>query len=194
MSSSLPLPPNLPLHRKPYSFPHSTLLFPIPKLSPHSLFKSHICHSTSPSNSDREEVRWLREEQRWLREEQRWLREEQRWARERDALLRETSDLKLRIQDLENSIQGASVSETIANIAGLLQVLKERGLIAESGSSASSMVLLEKEEEEKEVVVVEEKVVRVSGEGEKKRRKTLRKGSEGDEVRAMQVCSQSLLL
>lgn len=88
------------------------------------------------------------------------------------------------------------MSETIANIAGLLQVLKERGLIAESGSSASSMVLLEKEEEEeeKEVVVVEEKVVRVSGEGEKKRRKTLRKGSEGDEVRAMQVCSQSLLL
>ncbi|KAE8076264.1 hypothetical protein FH972_014927 [Carpinus fangiana] len=142
MSSSLPLPPNLPLCRKPYSLPHPTLfLFPIPKLSPHSLFKSHICHSTSPSNSDREEVRWLREEQRWLREEQRWLREEQRWDRERDALLHEISDLKLRIQALEhqNSIQGASVSETIANIAGLLQVLKERGLIAESGSSASPM-------------------------------------------------------
>lgn len=83
------------------------------------------------------------------------------------------------------------MSETIANIAGLLQVLKERGLIAESGSSASPLVLLEKE---KEVVVVEEKVARVSEEGEKKRRKTLRKGSEGDEVRAMQVCSQSLLL
>ncbi|XP_059447492.1 protein disulfide isomerase pTAC5, chloroplastic isoform X2 [Corylus avellana] len=198
MSSSLPLPlpPNLPLHRKPYSLPHSTLfLFPIPKLSPHSLFKSHICHSTSPSNSDREEVRWLREEQRWLREEQRWLREEQRWDRERDALLHEISDLKLRIQALEhqNSIQGASVSETIANIAGLLQVLKERGLIAESGSSATPMVLLEKEKEkEEEVVVVEEKVVRVSEEGEKKRRKTLRKGSEGDEVQAMQEALQKL--
>jgi ribosome-associated protein YbcJ (S4-like RNA binding protein) len=199
MSSSLPLPPNLPLYRKPYSLPHSTLfLFPIPKLSPHSLFKSHICYSTSPSNSDREEVRWLREEQRWLREEQRWLREEQRWDRERDALLHEISNLKLRIQALEhqNSIQGASVSETIANIAGLLQVLKERGLITESGSSASPMILLEKEKEKEkeELVVVEEKVVRVSEEGEKKRRKTLRKGSEGDEVQAMQVCSQSLLL
>jgi hypothetical protein len=197
MSSSLPLPPNLPLHGKPYSLPHYSLLFPISKLSPRSLFKSHICHSTSPSNSDREEVRWLREEQRWLREEQRWLREEQRWARERDALLREISDLKLRLQAIEhqNSIQGASVSETISNIARLLQVLKERGLIAESGSSASPLVLLEKEKKkEKEVVVVEEKVIRVSEEGEKKRRKTLRKGSEGDEVRAMQVCSQSLLL
>lgn len=88
------------------------------------------------------------------------------------------------------------MSETIANIAGLLQVLKERGLIAESGSSATPMVLLEKEKqkEKEEVVVVEEKVVRVSEEGEKKRRKTLRKGSEGDEVQAMQVCSQSLLL
>lgn len=87
------------------------------------------------------------------------------------------------------------MSETISNIARLLQVLKERGLIAESGSSASPLVLLEKEKKkEKEVVVVEEKVIRVSEEGEKKRRKTLRKGSEGDEVRAMQVCSQSLLL
>ncbi|XP_062165999.1 protein disulfide isomerase pTAC5, chloroplastic [Alnus glutinosa] len=199
MSSSLPLPPNLPLHGKPYSLPHYSLLFPISKISPRSLFKSHICHSTSPSNSDREEVRWLREEQRWLREEQRWLREEQRWARERDALLREISDLNLRLQAIEhqNSIQGASVSETIANIARLLQVLKERGLIAESGSSASPLVLLEKEKEkekkkEKEVVVVEEKVIRVSEEGEKKRRKTLRKGSEGDEVRAMQEALQKL--
>jgi hypothetical protein len=72
------------------------------------------------------------------------------------------------------------VSETTTNVAGLLLALKEKGLIAESGSSASPMVLEEKEE-----------VIRVS---EKETRNTLRKGSEGAEVLAMQVCSQSLLL
>ena len=53
--------------------------------------------------------------------------------------------------------------------------------IAESGSSALPMVLESKE-------VKEEKV------GDKKKRKTLRVGSEGEEVRAMQVCSHSLFL
>jgi hypothetical protein len=72
------------------------------------------------------------------------------------------------------------VSETTTNVAGLLLALKEKGLIAESGSSASPMVLEEKEE-----------VIRVS---EKETRNTLRKGSEGAEVLVMQVCSQSLLL
>ncbi|KAB1213702.1 hypothetical protein CJ030_MR5G016193 [Morella rubra] len=187
----------LPLYLKPYSIPHSTLLFPIPKLFPHSLYKSHICHSTNPSNYDREEIRWLREEQRWLREEQRWLREEQRWAQERDSLLHQISDLKLRIQALEhqNAVQagGASVSEAIAKIVGLLQVLKEKGLIAESGSSATPMLLLEEEEQvEKEEEVVEKKAIKFSVEGEKKRRKTLRMGSEGDEVRVMQIEDQDL--
>uniref|UniRef100_A0A2N9G121 Peptidoglycan binding-like domain-containing protein n=1 Tax=Fagus sylvatica TaxID=28930 RepID=A0A2N9G121_FAGSY len=184
MSSSLILVPlNPPLPYKPHSLPlpHSTLFFPIPKLSSHSLFKSHICHSTNPSNYDREEIRWLREEQRWLREEQRWLREEQRWAGERDSLLREIADLKLKIQALEQQISvkgGALVSETTTNVAGLLLALKEKGLIAESGSSASPMVLEEKEE-----------VIRVS---EKETRNTLRKGSEGAEVLAMQEALQKL--
>ena len=166
MSSSLTLLSlNPPFHHK--HKPHSTLiLFPIPKLPSLSLFKSHICHSSS------EEIRWLREEQRWLREEQRWLREEQRWARERDSLLREISDLKLKIQALE----GAS---SVLEAQGLmLQGLKEKGLIAETGL----------EEEKKKKKKKEEEVIRVS------KKQTLRKGSEGAEVQAMQVCSHSLIL
>lgn len=59
-----------------------------------------------------------------MREEERWLREESRWNAERQALLLEINSLKLRIQELErfNSVQGASVSETVANIAKLIQV------------------------------------------------------------------------
>ena len=168
MSSSLTLLSlNPPFHHK--HKPHSTLiLFPIPKLPSLSLFKSHICHSSS------EEIRWLREEQRWLREEQRWLREEQRWARERDSLLREISDLKLKIQALE----GAS---SVLEAQGLmLQGLKEKGLIAETG--------LEEEEKKKKKKKKEEEVIRVS------KKQTLRKGAEGAEVQAMQVCSHSLIL
>lgn len=86
------------------------------------------------------------------------------------------------------------MSETISSIAGLLQVLKEKGLIAESSSSASPMVLLEEDLKEKEAVVVDKEVVRVSEDVAKKTRKTLRKGSEGDEVRMLQVCLQSFLL
>lgn len=59
-----------------------------------------------------------------MREEHRWLREESRWNAERQALLQEINSLKLRIQELErlNSLQGTSVSETVANIAKLVQV------------------------------------------------------------------------
>ncbi|KAG6667757.1 hypothetical protein I3843_01G113700 [Carya illinoinensis] len=196
MYSSLALPLNPSLHFKPFALPHTTLLFPFPKLSSLSLFKSHVCRSANHSDYDREEIRWLREEQRWLREEQRWLREEQRWAGERDSLLCQIAELKLRIQDLEHQNSalggGASVSETISSIAGLLQLLKEKGLIAESSSSASPMVLLEEDLKEKEVVVVDKEVVRVSEDVAKKRRRTLRKGSEGDEVRALQEALQKL--
>ncbi|PIN11550.1 hypothetical protein CDL12_15833 [Handroanthus impetiginosus] len=121
LSSVLPLSsnPTLPLLHKPHFLTDS--------FRPSS--KSHICFTFSPSNQNPigDEARWLREEQRWLREEQRWLREESRWKAERQALLQEISSLKLRIQELErlNSLQGASVSETVANIAKLLQVYKE---------------------------------------------------------------------
>ncbi|KAJ1405105.1 PGBD-like superfamily [Sesbania bispinosa] len=151
-------------------------------------FKSLACHCSA---SDREEHRWLREEQRWLREEQRWLREEQRWTREREELLREISDLKLQIQALERRLLSSpsSVSDAIANVTSLLQVLKDKNLVLESSSSQRRMVLeeedVEKESEEvieheKEVLVVEEAAARVE------ERRVLRKGSEGEDVHQMQ--------
>ena len=62
----------------------------------------------------------------------------------------------------------------------MLQGLKEKGLIAETG--------LEEEEKKKKKKKKEEEVIRVS------KKQTLRKGSEGAEVQAMQVCSHSLIL
>ncbi|XP_050142958.1 protein disulfide isomerase pTAC5, chloroplastic isoform X1 [Malus sylvestris] len=169
-------------------------------LSPLSLsFKSlkppnTICFSSNSSHDETEESRWLREEQRWLREEQRWLREEQRWARDRDALLREIAELKLKIQALKRQGGlggGASVvsdSDTIAGVAGLLQMLKEKNLIAETGSSSKALELDHQEIEEiqeKEVVAVSE-VKQVEKKTTTRSRSALRKGLEGEEVRAMQ--------
>ncbi|KAG6435383.1 hypothetical protein SASPL_100255 [Salvia splendens] len=194
-------------------FPSTLLLTPSPTLSlipkPNSnalyfkpLSKSHVCFAFPPNHDPiDEEARWLREEQRWLREEQRWLREESRWNAERQALLQEINSLKLRIQDLErlNSIQGASVSETVGNIAKLLQALKEGDLtknvnrIAEGGTSAVRLVVeaAKKEEAEEEIVVKE--VISVPEKKEKVLRSaTLRIGSEGDEVGAMQEALQKL--
>ncbi|XP_034686350.1 protein disulfide isomerase pTAC5, chloroplastic isoform X2 [Vitis riparia] len=175
MTSSLPLPSNPPLtplnHRPRTRLPFTLNLTPTPKF--------HISATSSSSNWEREEARWLREEQRWLREEQRWLREESRWTTERQSLLREISELKFRVQQLEHQ---SSVSASIPDIAALLQLRKdsaEVARIAESGSSALPMVLESKE-------VKEEKV------GDKKKRKTLRVGSEGEEVRAMQEALQNL--
>ncbi|OAO98943.1 PTAC5 [Arabidopsis thaliana] len=193
-SSSLPLSLPFPLRSRTSTtrslpFQCSPLFFSIPS--------SIVCFSTQ--NPDREEVRWLREEQRWIREEQRWLREEQRWIRERESLLQEISDLQLRIQSLEsrNSQLGNSIPDTISNIAALLQVLKEKNRISESGLSATPMVLEstreqiveEVEEEEKRVIIAEEKV-RVSEPVKKIKRRILKVGSEGDDVQALQVCSQ----
>ncbi|KAL9408696.1 hypothetical protein AB3S75_047140 [Citrus x aurantiifolia] len=177
MSSSLiPLslnPPLLSFHL------HRTTSSPSPLISFSRASKFPI-RATS-SSSDHEEIRWLREEQRWLREEQRWLREEQRWIRERESLLREISELKLQIKALENRnlSDGASVSvsDTISNIAGLLQMLKEKNMIAERATVAEKEKF-EEEEQQKEVVKILE--------GEKKRRKALRVGSEGEDVKAMQ--------
>uniref|UniRef100_A0A1J3IS81 Peptidoglycan binding-like domain-containing protein n=1 Tax=Noccaea caerulescens TaxID=107243 RepID=A0A1J3IS81_NOCCA len=194
-SSSLPLSLPFPLRSRTIS----TQALPF-RCSPLflSLPTSIVCFSTqNPSGYDREEVRWLREEQRWIREEQRWIREEQRWIREREALLREISDLQLQIQALEsrNSQQGTSVPDTISSIAALLQVLKEKNRISESGSSLKPMVLEntrepeeeveEEEEEEVEKRVIAEEKLRVISEPEKKRR-TLKVGSEGEEVQALQ--------
>ncbi|KAJ4722959.1 plastid transcriptionally active 5 [Melia azedarach] len=180
MSSLLPLSLNLPpltfhFHRKTYS----------PLFISFSRTSKLQIHATS-SNSDHEEIRWLREEQRWLREEQRWLREEQRWLRERESLLREISELKLQIQALENRNlnEGASVSDTISNIAGLLQVLKDKNLIAERATVVEEKIEEEEQEQQKEVVSVFE--------GEKKKMNTLRTGSEGEEVKLMQEALEKL--
>ncbi|CAL5208335.1 unnamed protein product [Lathyrus oleraceus] len=175
---------------------NSTLSFTttLPFLKPHFpsyKFKSLVSHC---SISDREEHRWLREEQRWLREEQRWIREENRWSRERDELLREISELKLQVQSLERRIlsspaSSSSTSDAVANVASLLQVLKDKNLVLESGSSQRRLVFDEEAEEKeseevvedvKEIVVVEEPVVRL------KKRIILRTGSEGDEVQKLQ--------
>ncbi|KAF7837322.1 protein disulfide isomerase pTAC5, chloroplastic isoform X1 [Senna tora] len=205
MSSPLPLVLNSTVPHKLYCLRSQPLSRFSPSLKPlsslHLQFRTLLCHcSINPSQSDREEVRWLREEQRWLREEQRWLREEQRWARERDSLLREISDLKLQIQALERQIlapevatSSASVSDAISNVTALLQVLKDKNsnLIAESGSSSRNMVLEEKRDEEEETVkevVVEETITVLDRQEERRREKrtALRKGSEGEEVREMQ--------
>ncbi|KAK4478282.1 hypothetical protein RD792_017571 [Penstemon davidsonii] len=195
LSSILPLSSNLTLTLPFLPKPHF-LSVPIRPFS-----KSQICFTLSPSNQNPlgEEARWLREEQRWLREEQRWLREESRWSAERQALLQEINILKIKIQELErlNSHQGASsVSETVANIAKLLQVVKEGDLgknvnrISESGSSAMPLVVESAKNDEeivvKEVISIPEKKLTV------KRRATLRKGSEGDEVQAMQEALEKL--
>ncbi|KAL8481151.1 hypothetical protein ACS0TY_027082 [Phlomoides rotata] len=180
--------PTLPLLDKPHFLAVSLRTFT----------KSQICFAFSPSNQNPvgEEARWLREEQRWLREEQRWLREESRWNAERQALLQEISSLELRIQQLErlNSSQGASV----ANIAKLLQVLKDGDLgkninrIADSGTSATPFVVEAAKMAEEEEVVVKE-VISIPDKKETiKKKETLKKGSEGDEVRAMQEALQKL--
>lgn len=62
----------------------------------------------------------------------------------------------------------------------MMQVLKEKNLIAERAT------LVEKNEEEEQV----KEVIRVLEGEEGKKRRTLRIGSEGEEVKAMQVCSQ----
>ncbi|XP_030534047.2 protein disulfide isomerase pTAC5, chloroplastic [Rhodamnia argentea] len=210
MSSSSPScslnPTTVSLHPKPHHHHASSLTFPVSKPSSLCLFPKAHRHlrvlSASPGSPDYglEESRWLREEQRWLREEQRWLREEQRWARERESLLGEIAGLKLRVQALEREVQipGGDPGE-VANMAALLRALQERNLIAGSGSSASPLVLEEKKEEE----AVEEKAVGVSQgeakeeeseseERKKMRRRALRVGAEGDEVRAMQEALQRL--
>lgn len=87
----------------------------------------------------------------------------------------------MQIKALENRnlSDGASVSvsDTISNIAGLLQMLKEKNMIAERATVAEKEKF-EEEEQQKEVVKVLE--------GEKKKRKALRVGSEGEDVKAMQ--------
>lgn len=118
MSSLFPVSLNPPLTFNRHPKTNTPLLLSLSTISKFQIY-------ATSSNSDREEIRWIREEQRWLREEQRWLREEQRWIRERESLLRQISELKLHVKALEtrNFSDGVSVSDAISNIAGLLQVI-----------------------------------------------------------------------
>ncbi|KAJ0967554.1 hypothetical protein J5N97_024471 [Dioscorea zingiberensis] len=111
---------------------------------------------------------WEREEERWLREEQRWLREERRWLRE---------------EERWNSEREALLKE-IAALTIRIQFLERQRPPVEPAPRA---VLVE-EAEVKEMVLEEE--VRVSQEDEKRR--ALRMGSEGDDVREMQEELQKL--
>ncbi|PSS35698.1 Protein EMBRYO SAC DEVELOPMENT ARREST 3 like [Actinidia chinensis var. chinensis] len=151
-------------------FQFSSLSIPISKTSQHSLSRPFVCFSlSSTSNSNYE-----REESRWLREEQRWLREEQRWLDERESLLRQVAALNLRIQELErrsSEIQGVPLNQIAeSGLIAVPMVAVEAVAVEESGGKVTE-----------EVVVVKEAV------REGKKRTTLRKGSEGDDVRAMQA-------
>ncbi|CAI9117781.1 OLC1v1019265C3 [Oldenlandia corymbosa var. corymbosa] len=214
MSSTLSLCFNL---NPPQSFPsriqHDPFLnFPSPSsssLGQDSVTKySHVRFTFSPPNSNggnnplsygpQEEARWLREEQRWLREEQRWLREESRWKGEKEALLIEIQRLSLRIQELEalNSAQQASVTEAIANIAKLLQVLKEgelgKNINIISGNSSSALPFVVDSVQKDDEVIIKEVVKPPEAENKVKKRAPLRMGSEGDDVQAMQQALQKL--
>ncbi|WOL09640.1 hypothetical protein Cni_G18393 [Canna indica] len=148
--------------------------------------------SASSSSWEREEQRWLREEQRWLREEQRWLREESRWVAEREALLREIAALRLRIEALERDrpsldavfVAGVAREERAAATPPLPALMEEaqvKEMILEEVRVSESAV-----EKKEEVVVEEKKQQQQIG------RKTLRTGSEGEDVRAMQEALQKL--
>ncbi|CAL0299830.1 unnamed protein product [Lupinus luteus] len=197
MSPSLSLP-TLSLSLTKTHFP---LFSPSPLPTPSSSllihFKSFIPHCSISNSPNSDHHLWLREEQRWLREEQRWLREEQRWARERDSLVREIAELKLQIQALQRRVSSHEVSsDVVVNVKTLLQALKEKNLVLDTESSVRRLVLdhneneNRKEEEseeviehEKEVVVIEESV---SSSATVKKRNTLRKGSEGEQVQELQ--------
>ncbi|CAN6479536.1 unnamed protein product [Victoria cruziana] len=151
-----------------------------------------VARSSQGASWESEEARWLREEQRWLREEQRWLREESRWNSERDALDREIEDLRLEIEALkrERSSQEASVVDLITNLTRLLQNLKD----ADSNSVvASSRGRIPDRIEEKLVLLEEVPAVEPApGKKRAEKRRSLRKGLEGEDVGAMQKALQKL--
>ncbi|PIA35990.1 hypothetical protein AQUCO_03400111v1 [Aquilegia coerulea] len=163
-----------------------------------SISVSSSSSDQSSSSWEREEIRWLREEQRWIREEKRWVREELRWKSERESLLQEIAELKSQIQSLEkqNSMQKSSVPEAISSVSEVIEVLKEVDLssvnqkqISETGSGAIPMILESEKKEVDEMVVKEVRVLenRVKEMAAAKKNKlSIRIGSEGEDVRAMQ--------
>jgi protein disulfide-isomerase len=159
----------------------STSSFHRPRLRPcpRRLTFVHPARATtgSSSSSSWEE----REEARWLREEQRWLREESRWRAESEALLAEVAALRLRLRVLEGSPppHHYQFAEVDAWASPAVPAPQPRP------------ALVEEVEVRKEKVVVEEKkaasLPKADEGGKTSRRRTLRAGAEGDDVRAMQV-------
>ncbi|KAL8162887.1 hypothetical protein V2J09_014376 [Rumex salicifolius] len=183
-----PIPVSIPIPiPKPCTFSRAT---PTPTSSSHSLC---LAASFSSSNSgENEDSRWLREEQRWLREEQRWLREEARWISERESLLREISMLRLRLQQLESELQlRNSLSDSLSQIASVsettisLPTPRSESLALPSSSSPPLPAVIEQPDPTAKETI--EEVDRSKhAKATNLRRKTLKVGSEGEEVRLMQ--------
>uniref|UniRef100_A0A3B6DHS4 Peptidoglycan binding-like domain-containing protein n=1 Tax=Triticum aestivum TaxID=4565 RepID=A0A3B6DHS4_WHEAT len=183
---------------------------PCPRRAVLQLVRSAASSSSSSAWEEREEARWLREEQRWLREEQRWLREESRWRAEREALLAEITALRLRLRALEPLPPAAKPvpppapaarvapppppPAPAARVAPPPPPPAPAARVAPPPPPAPAPVA-EEVEVRKEVVVVEEKAKAKpkpkAGAGSGKKR-ALRVGSEGEEVRAMQEALEKL--
>ncbi|KAL8172291.1 hypothetical protein V2J09_024095 [Rumex salicifolius] len=161
---------------------------------PSSSSSKFLCLATgSVSNSgESEESRWLREEQRWLREEHRWLREESRWNSERESLLREISTLRLRLEQLESeSDRRDSLSQIASNLPTpiSLPTTQSDPLALPPPPLPSSSSSLPSESTEKQEIKEENKHndLNKQAKATNPKRKALRIGSEGEEVREMQV-------
>eukprot|EP00252_Welwitschia_mirabilis_P023712 TRINITY_DN677_c0_g1_i7.p1 TRINITY_DN677_c0_g1~~TRINITY_DN677_c0_g1_i7.p1 ORF type:complete len:354 (-),score=81.33 TRINITY_DN677_c0_g1_i7:608-1669(-) len=160
--------------------------------------KSLSCRVRGSSSSNfsdeelwkREEERWQREEQRWQREEARWLRQEARWNTEREALLAEISSLRQQIRSLlserpNNSKQllrgtfdYSKQQEEDATIRLLNpSSLKVEEIVALPAVQENPKGATETKENEDELA---------SRKPSSKKRRTLRFGAEGDDVKEMQ--------
>ncbi|XP_044967167.1 protein disulfide isomerase pTAC5, chloroplastic [Hordeum vulgare subsp. vulgare] len=190
---------------------HRPRLRPYPRRAVLLLVRSAASSSSSSSSEEREEARWLREEQRWLREEQRWLREESRWRAEREALLAEITALRLRLRALEPlplppaaPLPPPAPAATRAAPPPPPPPPAPSARVAPPPPAPAASVApppppapapVEEVEVRKEVVVVEEKAKAKAkpkaGAGSGKKR-ALRVGSEGEEVRAMQEALEKL--
>uniref|UniRef100_A0A453CIA0 Peptidoglycan binding-like domain-containing protein n=1 Tax=Aegilops tauschii subsp. strangulata TaxID=200361 RepID=A0A453CIA0_AEGTS len=180
---------------------------PCPRRAVLQLVRS-AASSSSSAWEEREEARWLREEQRWLREEQRWLREESRWRAEREALLAEITALRLRLRALEPlppaakpvpppapAARVAPPPPPPAPAARVAPPPPPPARAARVAPPPPPPAPAARVEVRKEVVVVEEKAKAKpkpkAGAGSGKKR-ALRVGSEGEEVRAMQEALEKL--
>ncbi|KAL5702703.1 hypothetical protein ACHQM5_027882 [Ranunculus cassubicifolius] len=169
---------SLLLHLHLHPFPkllHTSTTLPSITFHLHKSRKISTISSASPNSS------WDETEES---QEQRWLREQSRWNTERDSLLQEISNLKSQIQFLSQ--------HTDSLPAELVSSENAKKRIAEIGSGPVPMLL----EEVKETIVEEIRVLKSADEVVDKKarkiRKQIRKGAEGEDVRAMQEALMKL--